>query len=89
MKASYALIVFALLLWPAVGRTTPSGAPIQLFNNEQQAHQHCPADAVVWLNTAGVYHFKGQRFYANNQNGSFVCMHEADRAGYRPARNGE
>jgi len=32
----------------------------------------------VWLNlSSGIYHFKGQRCYANINNGAFVCEQEA------------
>jgi len=46
----------AILL--AVG--TALGQGMQTFKNEQAAQRHCPADTVVWLNTASAnYHFKG------------------------------
>jgi hypothetical protein len=60
------------------------------FPTEQQAQQHCPNDTVVWLNLySGIYHFKGQLWYANTSKGAFVCQREADRAGDRATRNGE
>jgi hypothetical protein len=46
----------AILL--AVG--TALGQGMQTFKSEQAAQRHCPADTVVWLNTASAnYHFKG------------------------------
>jgi hypothetical protein len=42
----------------AVG--TALGQGIQTFKNEQAAQRHCPADTVVWLNTAiAHYHSNG------------------------------
>lgn len=70
-----------------------SGFPaptLTLFQNEQQAQKHCPQDKVVWLNlSSGIYHFKGQRWYANTNNGAFVCEQEADLADDRATLNGQ
>jgi len=70
-----------------------SGYPaptLTLFQNEQQAQRHCPQDTVVWLNlSSGIYHFQGQRWYANTNNGAFVCEKEADLAGDRATLNGQ
>ena len=61
-----------------------------VFNTEQQARQHCPADTVVWLNLpTGVYHFAGQRWYGRTKSGAYVCRKEADAAGDRATRNGQ
>lgn len=68
----------------------PSAATLTLFQNESQAQAHCPQDTVVWLNiTSGVYHFKGERWYANTNHGAFVCEKEADKTGSRPTQNGQ
>lgn len=78
------LLILALLLTTARARSQsasryPAGsgypAPtLTLFQNEQQAHKHCPQDTVVWLNpSSGIYHFKGQRWYASTNNGAF-CL---------------
>jgi hypothetical protein len=81
-----AAVVVALAFSPV----TASAAPLTLFPTEQQAQQHCPRDIVVWLNTpSGIYHFKGQRWYARTNNGAFVCKIEADQAGDRGSRNGQ
>jgi len=61
-----------------------------LFNTEEEAQKHCSQDTIVWLNlSSGVYHFKGQRWYANTNNGAYVCKQEADQAGDRPTENGQ
>jgi hypothetical protein len=60
------------------------------FPTEQQAQQHCPRDAVVWVNTkTGVYHFRGQRWYGNTIAGAYECRAEADAEGDRATRNGQ
>jgi len=64
--------------------------PAQQYQTEQQAQQHCPKDAVVWVNTkTGVYHFKGQRWYGRTKEGAYECRKEADDEGDRPTHNGQ
>ncbi len=87
-KLSGWLLVALLLLSPGLGSAQTES--VQLFPAETEAQHHCPADLVVWVNTAtGVYHFKGMRWYGNTKNGAYVCEKEADEAGYRPTRNGQ
>ncbi len=77
-----ALILALLLSAVAVAQT--------LYNSPSVAHQHCPHDNVVWLNTAtGIYHFDGERWYGRTKHGAFVCQREANAAGDRPTRNGQ
>jgi hypothetical protein len=81
--------LMVLLAFVALPIHAQTGRPA-LFNTEQQAHQHCPADTVVWLNLpTGVYHFQGQRWYGNTKNGAYVCEKEATTAGDRATRNGQ
>jgi hypothetical protein len=90
-----ALLFTAARAQPQSGQRYPAGsgypAPtLTLFQNEQQAQKNCPQDTVVWLNlSSGIYHFKGQRWYANTNNGAFVCEKEADLAGDRATLNGQ
>jgi hypothetical protein len=80
------VVVLLVLCFPAA---FAQGYP-PLFQTEIQAQQHCPDDTVVWLNLhSGVYHFKGQRYYANTKSGAFVCEKEADAAGDRRTENGQ
>ena len=61
-----------------------------LYRSAGAAHQHCPHDTVVWLNTpTGIYHFKGERWYGRTRHGAFVCQHEANTVGDRATRNGQ
>jgi hypothetical protein len=82
VRNAFAALLFLVLTASANAQT--------LFQNEQAAQQHCPADIVVWLNLpSGVYHFKGQRWYGNTNHGAYVCQREADAAGDRATRNGQ
>ena len=91
MKLRLPLILIVLLAAlggaPAVA---DSGQAITLFQAEQDAQKHCPADVVVWVNLpTGVYHFKGQRWYGATKSDAYVCKAEADKAGDRPTKNGQ
>jgi hypothetical protein len=67
-----------------------SAGNLTLYTTEQTAQKHCPKDTVVWLNLpTGIYHFQGQRWYANTKTGAFVCEKEADEAGDRATLNGQ
>jgi len=73
------LLVFAS---PATAQT--------LYQTQDAAQQACPNDTVVWLNTrTGVYHFQGERWYDNTEEGAFVCEKDADANGDRATENGE
>ena len=79
---------------PATSQLSPKAvvtySQIPLFDTEEAAQKHCPADTVVWLNTnSGVYHLKGERWYGRTKYGAYVCKKEADAAGYRETRNGQ
>jgi hypothetical protein len=76
------LVTILLLGAPAIAEA--AGQP-PLFASEKQAKQACPNDIVVWLNTkSGIYHYKGQRWYATTSVGAYVCKAEADQAGDIP-----
>jgi hypothetical protein len=79
-------IAFALVLVGFPG----SAVAQELFQTQTSAQQHCPSDTVVWLNTrSGVYHFQGERYYGNTEQGAFVCERDADTAGDRATKNGQ
>jgi hypothetical protein len=76
------LIVSLSLALPAFGLDT--------FTDEVKAQQHCPKDIVVWLNLPTmIWHYKGQRWYANTQHGAYACEKEASAAGAPGTRNGQ
>lgn len=61
-----------------------------LFSTESTAKAHCPKDVVVWLNIpSGIYHYKGERWYARTKHGAFACEKEAIAAGDRATENGQ
>ena len=69
--------------------TLPAFA-LATFTDETTAHQHCPKDVVVWLNLPTmIWHYKGQRWYANTKHGAYACEKEAGAAGARGTRNGQ
>ena len=65
--------VMGLLLAACVA--VPSFAlALTTFTSEREAQVHCPKDIVVWLNLPTmIWHYKGQRWYANTKHGAFVC----------------
>ncbi|MEE3623005.1 hypothetical protein UCD39_03255 [Nitrospirillum sp. BR 11752] len=72
------------------GATASVAGAVALFQTAQSAAAHCPKDVVVWVNThTGVFHFKGQRWYAATKQGAFVCEAEALQGGMRATRNGQ
>lgn len=63
------------------------------FKSEQAAQQHCPDDAVVWLNLrSGNVHSKGMKWYGKTQDGAYVCKKELakEKAGMKASeKNGK
>ena len=52
------------------------------FRTEQQAQEHCPDDAVVWLDLQSFTdRVKAQGSYSRSDSGRYACRGEADRAG--------
>ena len=63
---------------------TDANAMLALFRHEQDAHRHCPADTVVWLDfEKHKYYFSNQKLYGHGFHGSYVCLQEARRGLYR------
>jgi len=59
------------------------------YSTPGDAAKHCRSP-VVWLNTkTGVYHMPGSKDYGATKDGAFVCQAAANRAGDRPALNGQ
>ena len=59
--------------------------PLNLFDTEAVAQQHCRGDAVVWLDVpSNRYWFKGQKGYGTTKNGDYACKSDADRSGNHP-----
>lgn len=83
-------IIFTLLCLLILSVSLPMhSVALELYDTEQLAQKHCPNDRVVWLNLpSGVYHYKGQRWYANTKKGAFVCEKEAVKENKRPSKRG-
>jgi hypothetical protein len=68
----------------ACNATCATAGALTPYRYEEQAHRHCPADAVVWLDfRKGIYYGKRQSRYAMGFDGSFVCREDARIHGYR------
>ena len=58
------------------------------FQSEQAAQQHCPTDAVVWLNLrSGSIHSKGQPWYGRTHLGAYVCRKEVAKNSDKVVKN--
>jgi len=68
-----------------------SPAAAQALYQTQDAAEHaCPKDTVVWLNTrSDIYHFQGERWYDNTDEGACVCKKDADANGDQATENGQ
>ena len=83
LMRSYARAIL-LVASVAMGGTGAAALPLSPFRYEGQAQRHCPGDTVVWLDfRKGTYYLKRQKRYAQGITGSFVCLDEARRSGYR------
>lgn len=85
MQISFAHAMCLLMGLVVAGFATNVAAmPLSPFRHEAQAQRHCPVDTVVWLDfRKGIYYLKRQKRYARGSTGSFVCLDEARRSGYR------
>jgi hypothetical protein len=54
------------------------------FQFEQQAAQHCPDDSIVWgVTHVGIYNSNTERWYGQTSDCAFICLQDAQKAGYR------
>jgi len=61
-----------------------SAGPLTPFRFEAQAHRHCPADVVVWLDfPVRNLLLRAERRYRSGYARSFLCREEARSSGYR------
>jgi DNA uptake protein ComE-like DNA-binding protein len=65
---------------PAPASTAPA--------NTQSADRGSPGNGMVWVNTdTGVYHKEGSRYYGKTKNGKYMSVADAEKAGFRAAKN--
>ena len=58
------------------------------FRTAQQAQEHCPNDAVVWVDPqTDTYYLKGSGSYGSSGIGRYACRGEADSAGMHALAN--
>src|SRR5689334_9399625 len=78
------LAVSLLLLGMPLAQAAPLSSDMPHFQFELQAQQYCPADAVVWVvANRGLYNASSERWYGRTSNGTYACLADAERAGYR------
>jgi hypothetical protein len=90
-RAAILGLALAVLAAPAFAQTAAQH-PVnpQTRSTGGGAEMSCPGDKVVWVNTkSGIYHFKGERWFGNTQQGKYMCEHAADAEGDRPTHNGQ
>ena len=69
--------------------TSSSGADSGTTQNASETARTPPEKGMVWVNTStGVYHREGDRWYGKTKKGKFMSEADAQKAGYRPAKNG-
>jgi hypothetical protein len=58
------------------------------FASEPEAKAKCPADAIVWVNTASkIFHYSNNSEYGKTKKGAYMCEADATAAGARAAKN--
>ncbi len=80
IKILAALGLVALVVVPARAYTQTK------FATEADAHAHCPADAVVWVNLpTNIYYRKGDKLFGATAQGAYICERDATAAGDKAA----
>jgi hypothetical protein len=83
-KQWWFLAVSLLLLGMPLAEAAALPSDMPHFQFELLAQQHCPADAVVWVvATRGLYNSSSERWYGRTSNGTYACLGDAEKAGYR------
>lgn len=79
------LVLIATML-AQEGRLNAS-EPLDTFDTEAVAVQHCGKDAVVWLDVpTHTFWSKGQKGYGASKSGSYTCRNDAIKTGNRQKR---
>src|SRR5262249_53260276 len=85
-RQGFALLAMALAFTGASCGQSP--AVLSAFRTEQQAQEHCPSDAVVWVDAqSGTYQLKGHGSFGLSETGRYACRREADGAGMHAMAN--
>jgi hypothetical protein len=84
LSSAFTILALALSFAACGG----SRAVLTAYRTEQQAQEHCPKDAVVWLDPqSGMFQLKGHGSYGFSGAGRYACRGEAERAGMRAMAN--
>jgi hypothetical protein len=76
--------LFATVLALCCAACAHSPAALIAFRTEQQAQEHCPNDAVVWVDPqSAAYYLKTSASYGRVGAGRYACRGEAEDAGMR------
>jgi hypothetical protein len=79
-------LALPILLGASVAAASPLLLEMPHFKFEQQAQEHCPNDSIVWaIARLGIYNSNAERWYGQTSDGTYVCRHDAETAGYRAA----
>src|ERR1700756_5293214 len=85
-RQGFVLLAMVLALTCAACGQSP--VVLSAFRTEQQAQEHCPSDAVVWVEPqTGTYQPKGHGSYGLSATGRYACRSEADGAGMHAIAN--
>jgi len=82
MKAFASLLLLTAVL---VGAADAQARQLKEYPTEAAAKKHCPKDEVVWseVKGGGFYHVKGSRLYGRTPDGGYLCLKEAEQAGWK------
>lgn len=88
MKVVIASGLAVLTLMGSVPRLSAS-EPLDLFDNEAAAREHCGKEAVVWLDVPShTFWLKGQKGYGASKTGGYTCRKDATKTGNHLSRRG-
>lgn len=82
MRRGLALLTVVLV---AAGAGVADARELKEFETEKAAQAHCPKDTVVWseVKGGGYYHLRGSNWYGKTRDGGYLCLGEAERAGWK------
>jgi hypothetical protein len=75
---------------PASSRKSEQAGASEKAEDESETQAKTPpAKGMVWVNLkTGIYHREGDRWYGKTKSGKFMSEGDAEKAGYKPAKNG-
>lgn len=80
-KLVFAALAVGAILLPLAARLEAS-EPLDLYDTESAARQHCRGDTVVWLDVpSNRYWLKGEAEYGRTKAGGYTCKKDAIRSG--------